>query len=77
MQFTFSQDIECGIVRSNFSLFNLSILLLCVPNSKHVTGEWRKLLHPQGMWHAWNREEKHRVLVGKPEGKETTRNTKA
>jgi hypothetical protein len=36
---------ECGIVRSNFSPFNLNILLLNVPERKYVTREWRKLLH--------------------------------
>jgi hypothetical protein len=36
---TFSQSIECGIVRSNFSPFNLNILLLGVLKRKHVTGE--------------------------------------
>jgi hypothetical protein len=44
-KFTFSQNIECGIVRSNFSSFNLNILLLGLPRRKRVTGEWRKLLH--------------------------------
>jgi hypothetical protein len=44
-KFTFSQGIECGIVRSNFSPFNLNILLLSVPKMKYVKGEWRKLLH--------------------------------
>jgi hypothetical protein len=44
-KFTFSQGIECGIVRSNFSPFNLNILLLGVPKKKNVTGEWKKLLH--------------------------------
>jgi hypothetical protein len=42
--FTFSQGTECGIVRSNFSQFNLNILLVSVPKRKRVTGEWRKLL---------------------------------
>jgi hypothetical protein len=61
-RFTFSQGIESGIVRSNFSLFNLNILLLGVPKRKDVTGEWRNLFlnstHLQGMWHAWDRGEK-------------------
>jgi hypothetical protein len=44
-KFTFSQGIECGIVRSNFSPFDLNILLVGVPKRNDVTGEWRKLLH--------------------------------
>jgi hypothetical protein len=33
-KFTISRGIECGIVRSNFSPFNLNILLLGVPKRK-------------------------------------------
>jgi hypothetical protein len=33
-KFTFSQGIECGIVRSNVSPYNLNILLLGVPKRK-------------------------------------------
>jgi hypothetical protein len=33
-KFSFSHGIECGIVRSNFSPFNLNILLLGVPKRK-------------------------------------------
>jgi hypothetical protein len=29
------------------------------------------------MWHAWERRDVYKVLVGKPEGKETTGKTKA
>jgi hypothetical protein len=70
---TFSQDIECEIVRSNVSPFNKNILLLGVSKRKHVTGEWRKLLHnlysSQGHVARMGEGRKvYKVLVGKPEG---------
>jgi hypothetical protein len=37
-KFIYSQSIESGIVRSNFSPFNLNILLLSVPKGKHDGG---------------------------------------
>jgi hypothetical protein len=71
---TFSQDIECEIVRSNVSPFNKNILLLGVSKRKHVTGERRKLLHnlysSQGHVARMGQGRKvYKVLVGKPEGK--------
>jgi hypothetical protein len=77
-KFTFSQGIECGIVRSNFSPFNLNILLLGVPKRKHVTGEWRKLLHnlyssPGHVARMEQRRKVYKVLVGKSEGKRSLR----
>jgi hypothetical protein len=73
-KFAFSRGIECGIVRSNFSPFNLNILLLGVPKRKHVTGEWRKLLHnlyssPGHVARMGQGRKMYKVLVGKPEGK--------
>jgi hypothetical protein len=73
-KFTFSQDTECGIVRSNISPFNLNILLLGVPKRKHVTGEWRKWLHnlyssPGHVARMTQGKKVYKVLVGKPEGK--------
>jgi hypothetical protein len=72
-KFTLSQSIECGIVRSNFSPFNLNILFLSVPKRKHVTGEWRKLLHnlcssPGHVARMAQGRKVYKVLVGKPEG---------
>jgi hypothetical protein len=37
-KFIYSQGIESGIVRSNFSPFNLNILLLSVPKGKRDGG---------------------------------------
>jgi hypothetical protein len=73
-KFTFSQGTECGIVRSNFSQFNLNILLVSVPKRKRVTGEWRKLLHnlfssPGHVTRMGQGRKVYKVLVGKLEGK--------
>jgi hypothetical protein len=60
-------------VTSNFSPFNLNILFLGVPKKKHVTGEWRKLLHnlnsSAGNVALMGQGRKvYNVLLGKPEG---------
>jgi hypothetical protein len=73
-KFTFSQGIECGIVRSNFSSFNLNILFLGIPKRKHVTEEWRKLLHnlyssPGHVTCMEQSRKVYKVLVGRLEGK--------
>jgi hypothetical protein len=73
-KFTFSQGIDCGIVRSNLSPFSLNILLRGVPKRKHVTGEWRKLLHnlyssPGYVARMGQGRKVYKVLLGKPEGK--------
>jgi hypothetical protein len=61
-------------VRLNFTPFNLNILLLGVPKRKHLTGEWRKLLHnwyssPGHVARLGEGTKVCKVLVGKPEGK--------
>jgi hypothetical protein len=73
-KFTYSQCFECGIVKLNFSPFNLNIFLLGAPKRKHVTGEWRKLLHNlyQSPGHVARMEQGrkvYKVLVGKHEVK--------
>jgi hypothetical protein len=55
-------------VKSNFSPFNLNILLLGVPKGKDVTGEWRKWLHNLCSSTGHGRK-MYKVLVGNPEGK--------
>jgi hypothetical protein len=64
-------------VRSNFSPFNLNILLLGVPKRKHVTEEWRKLLHNlYSCTHVARMEQRrkvYKVFVGKSEGKRSLR----
>jgi hypothetical protein len=81
-KFTFSQGIECGIVRSNFSPFNMNILLLGVRKRKKVTGEWRKLFRnlyssPGHVACMGKGRKVYKVLVGKPEGILTTWKAKA
>jgi hypothetical protein len=65
---------ECGIVRSNFSPFNLNILLLNVPKRKDVTKEWKKLLHnlyssPGHVALTEQGRKVYKVLVGNHKGK--------
>jgi hypothetical protein len=61
-------------VRSNFSPFNLNILLLGVPKKNDVTGERRKLLHnlyssPGHVARMGQGRNVYKVFVGKPEGR--------
>jgi hypothetical protein len=45
IKFTVSRGTECGIMRSNFSPFNLNTFWFGVPKRNDVTGERKKLLH--------------------------------
>jgi hypothetical protein len=63
-------------VRSNFSPFNLNILLVGVPKRNDVTGEWRKLLHnlylsPGHVARMGQGREVYKLLGGKARRKET------
>jgi hypothetical protein len=65
-KFSFSHGIECGIVRSNFSPFNLNILLLGVPKRKSDRRMEEVASYVARMGQG---RKVYKVLVEKPEGK--------